>query len=79
MKEEKKNRIYKTIMLIAISVILTFTITTISLYGYFAEHPINTSESENQTQNISSALKKYREIIDKLKVKQYFCKYHVKT
>lgn len=65
MKEEKKNRIYKTIMIIAISVILTFTITTISLYGYFAEHPINTSESENQTQNISSALKKYREIIDK--------------
>ena len=65
MKEEKKNRIYKTIMIIAISVILTFTITTISLYGYFAEHPINTSESENQTQNISSALKRYREIIDK--------------
>ena len=27
MKEEKKNRIYKTIMIIAISVILTFTIT----------------------------------------------------
>ena len=65
MKEEKKNRIYKTIMIIAISVILTFTITTISLYGYFAEHPINTSEGENQTQNIASALKRYREIIDK--------------
>ena len=65
MEKEKKNRIYKMIMIVAISVFLTFIVTTISLYSYFLENPISTSNTKSETQSISSELQRYREIIDK--------------
>lgn len=66
MEKEKKYRIYKTIMMIAITVFITFMITSISLYTYFINNPITTSSnSKNVNKDISNKLEKYREVIDK--------------
>ena len=65
MEKDRKYRIYKTIMLIAISIFITFMVTSISLYTYFSNNPITISLSSKDTNNISSKIKKYREIIDK--------------
>lgn len=64
MEKEKRYKIYKTIMLISLSVFITFMITSISLYTYFSENPISTSSKESN-KSIASKLEKYREIIDK--------------
>ena len=66
MEKEKKYRIYKTIMMIAIAMFITFMITSISLYTYFVKNPITITSSTKKTNNdIASKLEKYRELIDK--------------
>lgn len=64
MEKKKKYGIYKTIMIISISVFLTFMITSILLYTYFSENPITVS-SNSINNNISNKIEKYRKIIDK--------------
>lgn len=64
MEKKKKYGIYKTIMIISISVFLTFMITSISLYTYFSKNPITVS-SNSINNNISNKIEKYRKIIDK--------------
>ncbi len=66
MEKEKKYRIYRIIMLIAIAIFITFMITSISLYTYFTKNPIYiTSSKENNNKEIANILEKYREVIDK--------------
>lgn len=64
MEKKKKYGIYKTIMIISISVFLTFMITSILLYTYFSKNPITVS-SNSINNNISNKIEKYRKIIDK--------------
>ena len=52
------------LMIVALSVFITFMITSISLYTYFVENPVSVS-ANNTNKDISSKLTKYREIIDK--------------
>ena len=63
MEKEKKYKIYKIIMMLAIAVFITFMITSISLYTYFINNPITISTNANK--DISNKLQKYRELIDK--------------
>ena len=66
MEKEKKYRIYKTIMMIAIAVFITFMVTSICLYTYFTENPITiSSSSTNTNKDILNKLEQYRQIIDK--------------
>lgn len=66
MDKKKKYGIYKTIMIIAIAVFITFMITSISLYTYFTKNPIIiTSNSRNKNKEIVDKLEEYKEIIDK--------------
>lgn len=65
MEKDKKYRIYKTIMIIAITIFITFMVTSISLYTYFTKNPITISLGTKDTNNISNKLEQYREIIDK--------------
>ncbi len=62
MEKKKKYGIYKTVMIISISIFLTFMITSISLYTYFSRNPITVSSSSKNT--ISNKIEKYRKIID---------------
>ena len=64
MEENKKYKVYKMLMIVALSVFITFMITSISLYTYFVENPVLVS-ANNTNKDISSKLTKYREIIDK--------------
>lgn len=66
MDKERKNRIYKIIMIVAIAVFLTFMVTSISLYTYFLNNPISiTSKSSSSSKDIAGTLQKYKEILDK--------------
>ncbi len=65
MEKEKKNRIYKIIMIVAIAMFLTFMITSISLYTYFVKNPLSISLKNTNSSNIANALIKYRDIIDR--------------
>ena len=66
MDKERKNRIYKIIMIVAIAVFLTFMVTSISLYTYFVNNPISiTSKSSSSSKDIAGTLQKYKEIVDK--------------
>ena len=66
MDKERKNRIYKIIMIVAIAVFITFMVTSISLYTYFVNNPISiTSKSSSSSKDIAGTLQKYKEIIDK--------------
>lgn len=64
MEKEKKIKVYKILMLVVLSVFITFMITSISLYTYFTKNPISVSAKSNN-KDISNKLDKYREIIDK--------------
>ena len=64
MEEKKKIKVYKILMLVVLSVFITFMITSISLYTYFTKNPISISAKSNN-KDISNKLDKYREIIDK--------------
>ncbi len=66
MDKERKNKIYKIIMIVAIAVFITFMVTSISLYTYFVNNPISiTSKSSSISKDIAGTLQKYKEIIDK--------------
>lgn len=66
MEKDKKYKIYKVIMMIAITIFITFMITSISLYTYFVNNPISiSSNTKNTNKDISNKLQKYRELIDK--------------
>lgn len=65
MKEEKKNQIYKIIMIVVISVFITFIVTALSFYTYFIKNPIISSKNSTNSKDITSKLQGYREIIDK--------------
>lgn len=66
MDKERKNKIYKIIMIVAIAVFITFMVTSISLYMYFVNNPISiTSKSSSSSKDIAGTLQKYKEIIDK--------------
>lgn len=66
MDKERKNKIYKIIMIVAISVFITFMVTSISLYTYFVNNPISiTSKSSSSSKDIAGTLQRYKEIIDK--------------
>lgn len=64
MENNKKNKIYKVIMIIVLTAFITFMVTSITLYSYFTKNPISAS-AENANKGIESKLNKYREIIDK--------------
>ena len=64
MEKEKKFKVYKIVMLVILSVFITFMITSISLYTYFTKNPISLSAKTNN-KDISKKLNQYREIIDK--------------
>ncbi len=64
MEKEKKLKIYKIVMLVVLSVFITFMITSISLYTYFTKNPISISAKSNN-KDISNKLNQYRKIIDK--------------
>ena len=38
MKEEKKQRVYKTVMLVILTAFITFMITAFSMYTYFSNN-----------------------------------------
>lgn len=66
MEKERKYKIYKWIMIIALTIFITFMITSISLYTYFLNNPISTNLSTTSSnKKIAGNLEKYREIIDK--------------
>lgn len=67
MDKERKNKIYKMIMIVTIAVFVTFMITSISLYAYFVNNPISmtSKSSSSSSRDIASTLLKYKEIIDK--------------
>ena len=67
MEENKKSRIYKTIMLVILIAFITFLITAIGFYEYYINGG-NTGfliGSSSDNTNIDSELKKYRALIDK--------------
>ena len=65
MEKNKKNRIYKTIMMIAITAFITFIVTSICLYTYFTKNPTTIFlSSEDTNKSISEKLEQYRKIID---------------
>ena len=64
MEKEKKIKVYKILMLVVLSVFITFMITSISLYTYFTKNPISISAKSN-SKDISNKLNQYRKIIDK--------------
>lgn len=65
MENSKKQKIYKIVMIIVLTMFITFMITSISLYTYFTKNPVLLSSGSSKSINIDSTLKKYREIIDK--------------
>lgn len=68
MDSEKRQRIYKTIMLVILTVLITFLITTIVLYRYMkADGETKYILVNDQDTDISADISKYRAIID-----QYF-------
>ena len=58
MEKEKKIKVYKILMLVVLSVFITFMITSISLYTYFTKNPISISAKSNN-KDISNKLDKY--------------------
>lgn len=71
MEEEKKYRVYKVIMIVVLSIFITFMVTAISLYTYFTNNPIeiysggSSNSKATKTNDIAKSLEKYKEIIDK--------------
>ena len=68
-KKERKVSLYKVIMLMLLTIFLTFMITSLLIYGYFINGKqlgkyVLVTSSENE-ENISDELSKYITIIDK--------------
>ncbi len=70
-EESKGNRVYRMIMIIALTVFITFIATTIGMYTYFAKHndevlSLKTLISEeDDAESIAETLTEYRKLIDK--------------
>lgn len=65
MEKQKKEKIYKSIMAIALTAFITFMVTTALLYSYFSNNPIVTSKTNANSKTIASKLDSYKAIIDK--------------
>lgn len=65
MEKKKKYGIYKTVMIILITMFITFMITAISLYTYFTNNPVSVTTNTKNSKDISNKLQTYREIIEK--------------
>ena len=63
MEKEKRYKIYKVIMIVAIAMFITFMVTSISLYTYFVNNPISISSASGS--DIAKTLQSYRQIIDR--------------
>lgn len=66
--KNKRYRIYKIIMLVAITIFLTFMITSILMYSYFSSQPLTGKTpifSSGVTAELTSAFTKYDRLIDK--------------
>lgn len=58
-KQEVAQRIYKIIMLIILTVFITFMVTSLTLYSYFTKNPVYTLVSGDTTQETSTDIDKY--------------------
>ena len=68
MEEKKRYRIYRVIMLVALTAFITFLITSIGMYQYFTNGDgIRNSmmKSDYDSSDLESTLDKYKTIIDK--------------
>ena len=68
MKEEKRQKIYKYLMLIILTAFVTFMITAFSMYTYFNHTDFSladTLSSLNTDSNLEGYLKKVRNVINK--------------
>lgn len=67
MEKEKRYRIYKIVMIITLTMFITFIVTAVSLYSYFVNNPIITSSETNikSTKSLTNKLKSYKEILEK--------------
>lgn len=68
-KKERKVSLYKVVMLMLLTIFLTFMITSLLIYGYFINGKqlgkyVLVTSSENEG-NIADELSKYKTIIDK--------------
>ena len=63
MSNNKRNKVYKIIMLVFLVAFITFLITSIGMYQYFLNKDI-TDSSIIADSDIESTLKKYKQIID---------------
>ncbi len=65
MEKQKKYKIYRMIMIIALTIFITFMVTSISLYTYFTKNPLAISSSSSESTKLATKLEKYKEIINK--------------
>lgn len=65
MEEKRKYKIYKIVMIIAITMFVTFIVTSISLYIYFTNNPLLITSNNSNLTEISKNLERYKEIIEK--------------
>lgn len=68
-EKERKVSLYKVVMLMLLTIFLTFMITSLLIYGYFINGKqlgkyVLVTSSENE-ENIADELSKYKTIIDK--------------
>ena len=59
MEKNKKYKIYKMIMIIALTIFITFMITSISLYTYFIKNPLEISSNSSSSTKLVSEINKY--------------------
>lgn len=65
MEKQKKYKIYRMIMIITLTIFITFMVTSISLYTYFTKNPLAISSSSSESTKLATKLEKYKEIINK--------------
>ena len=66
METDKKQKIYKFVMTIALKVFITFIVTSILIYKYFLNNPVVVDTSTlTGSKKIAAELEKYRDVIDK--------------
>ena len=65
MEKQKKYKIYRMIMIVALTAFITFMITSISLYTYFTKNPLSISLNTSGSNKLAVTLEKYKEIINK--------------
>ena len=65
MKKETTYKVYKTIMIIAITAFITFMITSIGMYKYVESDGRISALVDSKSNDIAVNLAKYKEIINK--------------